>query len=219
MKTAMILAAGRGERLKPLTDLHPKALCTIHNTPLIEYHVAKLAHAGFKRVIVNHAYLGGKIREYLGHGDRFGLEIIYSPEPPGGLETGGGIVNALLLLGDSPFITINADIFTNYDFSSLKLPKSSLAHVVLVNKPIYSESGDFGLSSTHQIRNEDKQYTFSGIACYHPEFFNNCKPGRYSVSSLLRTMAANNLVSGEIHTGIWFDIGSAERLRLAEEST
>ncbi|MDP3705003.1 MAG: nucleotidyltransferase family protein [Legionellaceae bacterium] len=219
MKTAMILAAGRGERLKPLTDFCPKALCAIQNTPLIEHHLIKLARAGFLRVIINHAYLGGKIRQYLGQGEQFGLEIMYSPEPPGGLETGGGIVNALSLLGNEPFITINADIFTNYDFSLLKSPKSSLAHVVLVNKPTYSESGDFGLSSTHFIHNIEKKYTFSGIAYYHPEVFKTYKPGRYSMGPLLRSMAANNQVSGEIHAGTWFDIGSIERLRLAEEST
>lgn len=213
----MILAAGRGERLKPLTELNPKALCTIHNIPLIEYHITKLAQAQFKRVIINHAYLGGKIRHYLGDGERFGIEIVYSPEPPGGLETGGGIVNALALLGNAPFISINADIYTNFDFASLTLPKTSLGHLILVKNPVYRSSGDFGLSNTQHIQNENNEYTFSGVACYSPQLFEKCQPGRYSITPLLRTMAENNRISGKVHDGFWFDIGSLERLRLAEE--
>ena len=216
MKTAMILAAGRGERLKPLTDFIPKALCPLNNIPLIEYHINNLAKAGFERVIINHAYLGGKIRQYLKNGDKFGVEIIYSPEPPGGLETGGGIVNALSILGDKPFITINADIYTNYDFSSLTLPTTSVVHIVLVKKPLYSKSGDFGLSSNLMIINNESQYTFSGIACYDSTIFKNCNPGRYSVAPLIRRLADSNQVTGELHNGVWFDIGSLDRLRMAE---
>jgi len=217
MKTAMILAAGRGERLRPLTDLCPKALCTIHNTPLIEYHVSRLAQAGFERIIINHAYLGGKIRHYLGDGQRFGVHILYSPEPPGALETGGGILNALPLLGDAPFLTVNADIYTNYSFKSLHLPAASLAHLVLVNTPASHHTSDFGLSNTHHVTNDHKLYTFSGIACYHPRFFDDCVPGRYSVTPLLRAMADNRQISGEIHTDVWFDIGSPERLEYVYE--
>lgn len=214
IKTAMILAAGRGERLRPTTDFQPKALCTVHNIPLIEYHVANLACAGFNRLIVNHAYLGDQIRQHLGHGVRWGIEIYYSPEPPGGLETGGGIVNALPLLGNQPFITINADIFTDYHFSELKLEVPSLAHLVLVKKPPYADKGDFGIVKSQLLDNINRDYTFSGIACYRPEVFSGCRPGRYSVTPLLRQLAMGGKATGEIFRGKWFDIGTLERLQL-----
>lgn len=214
MNTAMILAAGRGERLRPITDSLPKALCTVHNIPLIEYHVENLTLAGFERIIINHAYLGGQIRQHLGCGSRWGIEIRYSPEPPGGLETGGGIVNALPLLGDKPFLTVNADIFTDYNFALLKAPITSLVHLVLVKKPSYSQHADFGLSESCLVNNINKQYTFAGIACYRPEVFNGYRPGRYSVTPLLRQLAANNQATGEIYQGKWVDIGTLERLEL-----
>lgn len=218
MKTAMILAAGRGTRLRPVTDIHPKALCAVHGRPIIEYHVANLAAAGFERLIVNHAYLGGQIRHCLGNGGRFGIEICYSPEPPGGLETGGGIVNALPLLGEEPFLTVNADIVTDYNFALLKLPANSLVHLVLVNKPSYLPQADFGLSKTSLLDNTNRQYTFPGIACYHPEFFKDCKIGRYSVTPMLRKLATEQRASGELYTGKWIDIGSWEQLALANAS-
>ena len=218
MKTAMILSAGRGERLRPLTDSRPKALCTVRNIPLIEHHVVNLALAGFERLVINLAYLGGQIRQYLGNGSRWNIEICYSPEPPGALETGGAIVNALPLLGVNPFLTVNADIFTDYNFTSLKLPTTSLAHLVLINKPNYMEQGDFGLSESHQLENTNRLYTFLGIACYRPELFKDCAPGRYSVTPLLRQLALNKQATGEVHTGQWFDIGSPDRLLLANKN-
>lgn len=215
MKTAMILAAGRGERLRPLTDITPKALCKVHNIPLIEHHVSNLVEAGFERLVINHAWLGGQIRQHLGNGARWGVEICYAPEPPGGLETGGGIVNALPLLGKKSFLTINADIFTDYDLKTISLPKDSSVHLVLINKPAYIPYGDFGLSSAGVIDNDNRQYTFAGIACYQSGVFDNLKPGRYSVTPLLRQLAMNGQVTGTIHTGKWIDIGSPDRLRLA----
>ncbi len=212
MKVAMILAAGRGERLRPITDSRPKALCTVHGIPLIEYHVANLALSGFERLVINHAYLGGQIRHYLGTGARWGVEICYSPEAPGGLETGGGIVNALPLLGDKPFLTVNADIVTDYNFALLKLPSHSLVHLVLVNKPPYLPQADFGLSKTSQLENTNLEFTFAGIGCYHPELFEGYKLGRYSVTPILRELAEEGRASGEIYTGKWLDIGSPERL-------
>lgn len=216
MKTAMILAAGRGERLRPLTDLTPKALCKVNNIPLIEYHVTRLALAGFENLIVNHAYLGGQIRQHLGNGEKWGITIYYSPEPPGGLETGGGIVNALPLLGDQPFVTVNADIVTDFDFASLKLGPTNLAHLILVEKPFYKKTADFGLSET-LLDNNNRQYTFPGIACYHPAFFRNCKIGRYSVTPMLRLFADKKQITGEVFSGKWLDIGSPERLLLAND--
>ena len=217
MKTALIFAAGRGERLRPITDAKPKALCTVHDIPLIEHHIVNLVAAGFERLIINHAYLGGQIRRHLSNGARWGIEIDYSPEPPGALETGGGIVNALPLLGKNPFITVNADIFCDYPFAALNCPENSLVHLVLVNKPAYSPQGDFGLSETHELDNNKRDFTFSGIACYRPELFQNHKPGRYSVTPLLRQLAINKQATGEMYSGVWFDIGSPERLALANE--
>ncbi|MBY0377209.1 MAG: NTP transferase domain-containing protein, partial [Gammaproteobacteria bacterium] len=121
MKTAMILAAGRGDRLKPLTEKQPKAMCLVQQKPLIEHHVARLAELGFERIVINHAYLGSQIRRHLGTGSKWGIEICYAPEPPGGLETGGGIYNALPLLGKQPFVTVNADVFTDFNFRMLHL--------------------------------------------------------------------------------------------------
>ncbi|QMT61434.1 N-acetylmuramate alpha-1-phosphate uridylyltransferase MurU [Legionella sp. PC997] len=213
MKTAMILAAGRGDRLKPLTDITPKALCIVKEKPLIEHHVSNLAKAGFERLVINHAYLGGKIRQYLGDGARWGIEICYSPEPPGGLETGGGIVNALPLLGDKPFITVNADIYTDFDFSQLQPENIHTIHVILVNKnPALNHLGDFGLINQTQLSNADRKYTFAGICCYHPDIFSNYKLGRYSVAPIIRQYAGENKVTASLYSGLWFDIGTLERL-------
>lgn len=216
MKIAMILAAGRGERLYPFTQSTPKALCRINGIPLIEHHVVGLASAGFNKIVINHAYLGGQIRQYLGNGRRFGIDIVYSPEPPGGLETGGGIVNALPLLGNEPFLTVNADIYTDYDFRLLDLKTVDRLHLLLVNKDIrLNHSGDFGLRDTQWVSNTNPDYTFSGIACYHPKILADCKPGRYSITPFLRQQVENNQVRGSLHQGIWFDIGSLKRLEAA----
>lgn len=213
MKTAMILAAGRGDRLKPLTEILPKALCIVKERPLIEHHVMNLAKAGFERLVINHAYLGGQIRQHLGDGTRWGIEICYSPEPPGGLETGGGIVNALSLLGDKPFITVNADIYTDFDFSLLKLNTNSI-HVILVNKnPALNHHGDFGLINHTQLSNANPEYTLAGICCYHPQIFAHFKQGRYSVAPLIRQYATQNKATASIYEGLWFDIGTLERLQ------
>jgi MurNAc alpha-1-phosphate uridylyltransferase len=212
MKTAMILAAGRGERLKPMTDGMPKALCCIEGIPLIEYHVINLAKAGFKRLVINHAYLGDQIRRHLGNGARWGVEICYVPEPPGGLETGGGIFNALPIIQENTFITVNADIFTDFDFASCQWPKR-LVHLILVPKPPYFPQGDFGLSEKQQLNNNAQDYTFAGIACYRTELFKNNRPGRYSITPLLRQLATDQQATGEIYQGVWFDIGTPDRLK------
>ena len=214
MKIAMILAAGRGERLRPLTDNIPKALCLVKGKPLIEHHVINLAKAGFKRLVINHAYLGGQIRHYLGDGERFGVEICYSPEPPGGLETGGGIVNALGLLGAKPFLTVNADIFTDFDFTTVDMNGINWLHLILVrNNPTLLHHGDFSLINNRLLSNSNPEYTFSGIACYHPKLFTECLPGRYSVTPLIREYVRQEKGSGQLHQGDWFDIGSVDRLR------
>lgn len=213
MKTAMILAAGRGERLRPLTDTIPKALCLVHGQPLIVRHVINLAKAGFTRIVINHAWLGGEIRQVLGNGEQWQIEICYSPEPPGGLETGGGIFQALSMLGDEPFLTVNADIYTDYDFSQLSISEPTLAKVVLV--PTSNLSADFGIDEQGHLKNTERTHTFAGIACYRPSFFSNCQYGRYSVTPTLRDFAKQQLVDGVIYQGLWIDIGSPERLQLA----
>ncbi|HAT1868846.1 N-acetylmuramate alpha-1-phosphate uridylyltransferase MurU [Legionella pneumophila] len=218
MKTAMILAAGRGERLRPLTDKIPKALCTVRNKPLIEHHIINLANAGFERLVINHAYLGGQIRQYIGNGKQWGLNIIYSPEPPGGLETGGGIVKALPLLGDEPFLTVNADIYTDFDFAKLQLKNIDTLHLILIPKnPSLLHHGDFGLINESYLTNTNQAYTFSGIACYNPKVFANCRQGRYSVTPLLRKYVEQNKATGSVHSGIWYDIGSFDRLQAANQ--
>jgi len=217
MKVAMILAAGRGERLRPLTETRPKALCIVKDKPLIEHHVINLAKAGFERLVINHAYLGGQIRQYLGNGKRWGIEICYSPEPPGALETGGGIVNALPLLGNKPFITVNADIYTDFDFTQLQPELIRCLHLVLVTKnPALKHYGDFGLIDNTRPTNDNQEYTLAGINCYHPQIFARCKQGRYSIVPLIRQYVAQNMASANRHDGIWYDIGSLARLQAAK---
>jgi MurNAc alpha-1-phosphate uridylyltransferase len=220
MKTAFILAAGRGERLKPLTNFCPKALCEVQGKPLIVHHLERLQAAGFTQIIINHAHLGGKIRHFLGKGQAFGVDIIYSPEPPGGLETGGGIKNALPLFDSDYFAVINADIFTDYDFATLNLAEPYLGLLVLTPKnSALKHHGDFGLSSHQEILNTDREYTFAGIALYQRSFFITCPIGRYSITPFLRLNAEKKLLKGHIHTGVWFDIGSPERLKAACQTT
>lgn len=219
MKVAMILAAGRGERLKPLTDGRPKAMCMVKDRPLIEHHVINLAKAGFEKLVINHAYLGGQIRQFLGDGQRYGVRICYSPEPPGGLETGGGVVKALPLLGHEPFLTVNADIYTDYDFSQFELDSIKSLHLLLVNKnPELHHHGDFSLLNQNQLSNANPEYTFAGIAGYHPQVFNQCRQGRYSLAPIIRHLVSQNQATGSLYQGIWFDIGSMERLKAANNS-
>lgn len=218
MKTAMILAAGRGERLRPLTDHVPKPLIKLNHQPLIAHHLTHLAQAGYQRVIINHAYLGGQIKQFIQQHETQGLEIIFSPEPPGALETGGGILNVLPILGKEPFITLNGDIYTDYNLKNLMLPTKSLAHVILVNKPSYRETGDYGLSPHGVLNNTDKNYIFSGVTVYHPDFFKHATTGRYSVTPMMRQFAEHQSITGELYHGLWFDIGSLEQLALAEKT-
>lgn len=215
MKTAMIFAAGRGERLKPITDTRPKALCMIKGQSLIERHIIQLAQAGFERLVINHAYLGACIRHHLGNGRRFGVEICYCAEPPGALGSGGGIMNALPLLGNEPFITVNADIYTDFDFADLDLQQVDYIHMVLVPKdPALLHYGDFGLDNG-RLTTSPLDYTFSGIACYHPRVLKECTQGRYSIIPLVKHYVAQHKVSASLHQGFWFDIGSLERLKAA----
>ncbi|MDF1684263.1 MAG: nucleotidyltransferase family protein [Legionellaceae bacterium] len=216
MNTAFIFAAGRGTRLRPLTDRIPKALCTVGGIALIDYHLEKLnQHPNITRVLINHAFLGDQIRRHILQSNYPNLEIIYIPEPPGGLRTGGSLVYARDKIGENPFLAINADVFTNYDFLRIQLPKTSLAHLVLVKTPLDHMPSDFGLTSAHLLSNSDKQYTFSGIACYHPKLFENKPLGRATIAPWLRDATSAGLATAEIHSGMWFDTGSPARLERA----
>ena len=210
---AMILAAGKGERLRPLTLHTPKPLVRAGGTPLIEYHVRALAEAGFTELVINHAWLGEQIEAYLGTGNRFGVSIRYSAEGEP-LETGGGIHRALPLLGDQPFAVVNGDIWTDYDFAALALPPERLAHLVLVDNPAHHPAGDFALAEGSIVEGEasSAKLTYSGVAVLHPRLFADCTAGAFKLAPLLRRAMASGLVSGERHTGRWVDVGTHERL-------
>lgn len=208
----MILAAGRGERMRPLTDRIPKPLVPVHGKPLIEYHLERLAQAGIERIVINLAWLGTLIREALGSGSRYGLRIQYSEEAPQALETGGGIFRALPLLGPGAFMVVNGDIFTDYPFARAALPEGRDAHLVLVPNPPQHPRGDFGLERGLALPGAAVRYTFAGIAVYRREFFADCTDGAFPLKPLLvRAMAAGRC-SAELHRGEWQDVGSIERL-------
>jgi MurNAc alpha-1-phosphate uridylyltransferase len=209
---AMILAAGRGERMRPLTDTTPKPLLRIGGQTLIERHVHALARAGITGLVINHAYLGEQIVKALGDGDAYGVHIRYSPETAGSLETGGGIMNALPLLGEEPFLVVNGDIWTDFPFASLPSQIDGLAHLVMVDNRENHPQGDFSLSQGRLSQQGPAMLTFSGIGVYRPELFAGCRPGVFPLAPLLRTTMDAGQVSGEHYTGSWFDIGTPERL-------
>jgi MurNAc alpha-1-phosphate uridylyltransferase len=209
---AMILAAGRGERLRPLTDDIPKPLLELDGRSLIEHHLERLAAAGFREIVINLAHLGDMLRAKLGNGSNWGLNIHYSQEPPGALDTGGGIGQALPLLGESPFAVINSDVFTQYPIARLRAIKCDHAHLVLVPNPDHNPDGDFELRGGYLSPTGQPRYTFSGISVYHPRFFNSAPGGRYSVVPMLEAAMNSQKVTGEIYRGVWHDIGTLERL-------
>ena len=209
---AMILAAGRGERLRPLTDTTPKPLLEVTGRSLIDYHLDRLANAGFREIVINLAHHGDLIQNTLGKGSTWGLKIHYSPEPPGALDTGGGIQQALPLLGESPFAVINGDVFSDYPVARLRAIKCDHAHLVLVPNPEHHPQGDFALQGGHVSREGQVKYTFSGISVYHPRFFDCAPGGRHSVVPMLRNAMDLQQVTGEIYRGVWHDIGTLERL-------
>src|SRR5690554_1899181 len=213
---AIILAAGKGERMRPLTAHTPKPLIPIAGVPLIEYHLSALAQAGFSEVVINHAWLGEKIEAHLGDGAQFGLHIQYSREAQP-LETGGGIFRALNLLGDAPFAVINGDIWTDYYFADLRKPLSGLAHLVLRDNPEHNLEGDFALAGERVLLPcEDSSLTYTGIAVLHPKLFEDCAGGTFRLAPLLRTAVQQHAVTGEKFTGRWVDVGTPERLAEVE---
>lgn len=215
---AMILAAGRGERMRPLTDHTPKPLLKVGGKPLIVWHIERLAKAGFREIVINHAHLGAQIEQSLGNGREWDVSIHYSPEITA-LETAGGIANALSLLGDTPFCVVNGDVFTDYDF--LRLNKNSdavmrgeaTAHLVLVDNPPQHPKGDFSIVNGLLVNAGEPMYTFSGIGVYHPSLFSGIVRGEAAkLAPLIRDAIGQGRASAEYYGGVWHDIGTPQRL-------
>lgn len=210
---AMILAAGRGERMRPLTDNRPKPLLDVGGRPLIDWHLQALARAGFRRVIINTAWQGRKLRGYVGDGRAWGVDARYSEEGDHALETAGGIAHALALLGPNPFAVINGDIYTDYPFEDLELPAGCLAHLVLVDNPLQHPNGDFAFDGARVTTGTSARLTFAGIGVYRPALFSGLPRRPLRLAPILRRAIAAGLVSGEHYRGAWHDIGTPERLR------
>jgi MurNAc alpha-1-phosphate uridylyltransferase len=221
---AMILAAGRGERMRPLTERQPKALLEAGGRPLIAHLIERLARAGHTELVVNVSHLGGMIERELGDGSRYGARIVYSREAQP-LETGGGIAYALPLLGDAPFLVVNSDIYCDFDFARLAAraamlaPGAGLAHLVLVDNPPHHPLGDFALAGGNVSAAGAARLTFSGIGVYAPALFAGIAPGaRCQLVALLVPAMARGLVTGEHHRGLWMDIGTPARLETLERA-
>ncbi|HHJ36302.1 MAG TPA: nucleotidyltransferase family protein [Gammaproteobacteria bacterium] len=213
---AMILAAGRGERLRPLTDTTPKPLIKVAGKTLIEYHLNNLAKAGFKEIIINTAWLAEKIHKELEDGSKYSVSIQYSDEGEA-LETAGGIIRALPLLGEGPFLVINGDIWCDYDFTKLpELAPDIQAHLILVDNPEHNPEGDFSIQDGQIKNTANTLYTFSGIGLYRRTFFAEQGSGPASLAPIIRKKCDNDLVSGEHYSGIWTDVGTLERLKELE---
>ncbi|HEO99026.1 MAG: nucleotidyltransferase family protein [Campylobacterales bacterium] len=211
---AMILAAGLGTRMRPLTDTTPKPLLEVGGIPLIVWHIERLVHEGITNIVINIAHLGYRIPEALGDGSEWGARITYSDEQnEGPLESAGGIIKALPLLGDEPFLVVNGDIWCDYEFDHvISLAENTLAHLILVPNPEHNPEGDFGLEGMNVV--DRKQYTFSGIGYYSPKLFKGLPYGKAPLAPLLRKAIREGKVTGELYEGEWLDIGTPERLEL-----
>ena len=209
---AMILAAGRGERLRPLTDTQPKALTEVRGESLLERHLAALREAGVSTVVINLGWLGEQIAERVGSGAAYGLNVIYSPEDEEILETGGGIQRALPFLGPDPFLVVNADIFTDMPMPDTHLDEDSMGKLLLVETPADKPHGDFNVVDGRLRNGPERPYTFSGVAVYRPEFLADCEPGRFSIVPMLRAAADADQLAASVYSGSWTDVGTAERL-------
>ena len=217
-RRAMILAAGRGERMRPLTDTTPKPLLCVQGKALIERHVERLAAAGIDTIVINLAWLGSMIRDALGDGSRFGVTLRYSDESPRALETAGGIFRALPLLGPV-FLAVNGDVLTDYPFEQLALGEACDAHLVLVPNPPQHPRGDFGMEHGLALAAAAQQHTFSGIAVYRPEFFAGCTDGTFPLKPLLMRAMAAHRCSAELYRGVWEDVGTPARLQALNRRT
>lgn len=213
---AMLLAAGRGERMRPITDSVPKPLVKVGGRPLIAWHLAAIARAGIRDVVINLSWLGEQLHAALGDGREFGVRISWSEEGPVPLETGGGIFRALPELGSAPFLVVNADIWTDIDYGRLRLAPGAHAHLVMVPNPPHHPRGDFGLEGGRVVARERERLTYSGVGVYRPEFFAGCTAGRFPLLPLLNRAIASRQVTGEEHAGQWCDVGTPERLARLE---
>ncbi|MFZ4534705.1 N-acetylmuramate alpha-1-phosphate uridylyltransferase MurU [Propionivibrio sp.] len=213
---AFILAAGRGERMRPLTDTTPKPLLLAGGKPLIVWHLERLAATGFREVVINHAHLGEQIEAALGDGSRFGLNICYSPEPPGALETAGGIAKALPLLGSEPFLVVNGDVWCDWDFKRAHALAGIHAHLVFVDNPPQHAGGDFcldGETVKYASTGIGPTLTYAGTGVFSPDFFASVAVGSVmKMRPLLDAGIARGIVTGERHSGRWVDVGTPERL-------
>ncbi len=211
---AFILAAGRGERMRPLTDHTPKPLLVAGAKPLIVWHLERLAAAGFTEIVINHAHLGTLIEQTLGDGAPWGLHIQYSPEPPGALETAGGIATALPLIGDEAFLVVNGDVYCDWDFNRARQLTGKTAHLVMVTNPAHHSGGDFSLDGERVVyANSEQTFTYAGIGVFSPSFFSGVTPGTImKLRPLLDTAIAAGTLTGERHDGRWVDVGTPQRL-------
>ncbi|HWW19814.1 MAG TPA: nucleotidyltransferase family protein [Steroidobacteraceae bacterium] len=213
VRRAMILAAGRGERMRPLTDRTPKPLLEVRGKPLIVYHLERLCALGLSEVVINLAWLGNVIRERLGDGARWNLHIRYSDEGAEPLETGGGVFKALPWLGPDPFLIVNGDVFTDYDFAALRIAPEAWAQLVLVPNPPQGLHGDFSLRDGFVVDEPGApRWTYSGIGLYRPELFTGCVAGRFKMLPVFQRAIIDRRLQGEIYTGLWNDVGTADRL-------
>jgi N-acetyl-alpha-D-muramate 1-phosphate uridylyltransferase len=216
----MVLAAGRGERLRPLTDTLPKPLLAVRGKPVIVWTIERLARAGFRELVINHAHLGYKVEQALGDGAALGVSIRYSAEAEA-LETAGGIANALPLLGSDPFVVVNGDVYCDFDFARLRARTlgERLAHLVLVPNPAHNPDGDFVLNGSEIAMDGGGRSTFSGIALYRTDLFAGVERGtKAKLAPLLTEAIRRGRVGGELHTGIWHDVGTPQRLAELNES-
>jgi len=211
---AIILSAGYGKRLRPLTDRIPKPLVPVGGKPLIVHHLEKLADAGFREIVINLGHLGSKIPEALGDGSAWGLNIAYSDEGPDPLETGGGITKALPMLGQETFLVVNGDVWCDLDFGEIpeRLPEKDDALLFLVPQPEWREKGDFSLQDNRVVESVSPDLLYAGIALYHPRILDGAKVEKFSIVPRLRQSIASDRVGGILHEGSWDDVGTPERL-------
>ncbi len=220
---AIVLAAGRGERLRPITDTTPKPLVPVAGKPLIVYHLEALVRAGIRDVVINLSWLPDKLREALRDGSEYGVRITYTDEGPVALETGGGIFNAIQHLGPEPFLVVNGDTFTGIDLGALRAGadadtrSGASARIVLVPNPIQHPRGDFGLEGDRVVERDTDRFTYSGVGMFTPEFFEGCEPGRFPLLPLLKRAIAAGRLRGELFTGEWNDVGTPRRLAELDE--
>jgi len=213
---AMILAAGRGERMRPLTDATPKPLLKVGGRALIEHHIAALAGAGIRDLVVNLAWQGHKIRDHVGNGSEYGVKILYSDEGVEALETGGGIRHALPLLGTEPFWLVNGDVYCEFAYPARQLAPGTLGHLVLVPNPEHNHAGDFGLSGDVVTVDTTEKLTYAGIALLHPGLVDGTAPGKFPLAPLLIAAMKRRAITGEFFGGRWVDVGTPERLALLD---